>query len=335
MKTLLFLLLLIPSLSWGLTFKDGKQVDGSTNSPKVSEEKFNKKYLDPNYIFKPHEKFKWIEDTGNWSLLETHGSISQNPWNLKVETDIVRDGEYSLRFEMRDSDCYGDDCPRGDRKGAMGRSEITTLDSLSKKYSHDHGEHWYAWSMYIPKETTFHEGWTILGQFKETNGSHERNKKYKECKNDEVGLRLGFKLQDQGLILFRETCHVKKNQNKPKYYKIEKILLSNDQIDNRKDQWLDFLIHVNWSFEEDGFINLWLNDKKVYEHQGINSSVPVKYKGQLPGVLFRFGIYNGYRSKPLPPQVIYYDSFKRGKECKDVSQFYDCEILKEQNLIIK
>ena len=66
---------------------------------------------------------------------------------------------------------------------------------------------------------------------------------------------MGFKLQDQGLILFRETCHVKKNQNKAKYYKIEKILLSNDQIDNRKDQWLDFLIHVNWSFEEDGFIN--------------------------------------------------------------------------------
>ena len=27
MKTLLALLLLIPSLSWGLTFKDGKQVD--------------------------------------------------------------------------------------------------------------------------------------------------------------------------------------------------------------------------------------------------------------------------------------------------------------------
>ena len=29
MKTLLALLLLIPSLSWGLTYKDGKQVDGN------------------------------------------------------------------------------------------------------------------------------------------------------------------------------------------------------------------------------------------------------------------------------------------------------------------
>ena len=68
--------------------------------------------------------------------------------------------------------------------------------------------------MYIPEETIHHEGWTILGQFKETNGIKQRNKKYKECKNDEVGLRLGFKLQDKGLILFRETCYIKKNQNK-------------------------------------------------------------------------------------------------------------------------
>ena len=32
MKTLLFLLLLIPSLSWGLTFKDGKQVEDNKSN---------------------------------------------------------------------------------------------------------------------------------------------------------------------------------------------------------------------------------------------------------------------------------------------------------------
>ena len=34
MKTLLALLLLLPSLSWGLTFKDGKQVDEGNSSNK-------------------------------------------------------------------------------------------------------------------------------------------------------------------------------------------------------------------------------------------------------------------------------------------------------------
>jgi hypothetical protein len=138
------------------------------NKSSTNNKEYEKKYLDPNYVFKPFEILKWIEDTGNWSILETHGSISQNPWNLRYETNVVRNGKYSLRFEMRDSDCHRGDCPRGERKGAMGRSEVTISNNQSGKYSHDHGEHWYAWSMYIPKETTFHEGWTILGQFKET-----------------------------------------------------------------------------------------------------------------------------------------------------------------------
>ena len=338
MRVLLALLLLIPSLSWGLTFKDGKQVNSSTNSNDDSNKvpannkKKEQKYLDPNYVFKGHEKLKWIEEIGNWSMLETHDRISQNPWNLRYETNVVRNGKYSLRFEMHDSDCHEGDCPRGKRKGAMGRSEVTISNSLSKKYDHDHGEHWYAWSMYIPKETTYHEGWTILGQFKETSVSKERNKKYKECENNDVGLRLGFKLQEQGLVLFREACYFKKNQDNPKYYQVEKIILTTKQLKNREDRWIDFLMHVNWSYEEDGFINLWLNDKKAYEYEGINSSIPVKYKGKLPGVLFRFGIYNGFRSKPLPPQVIYYDAFKRGTECKVVSQFYDCEMIKESKL---
>ena len=87
-------------------------------------------------------------------------------------------------------------------------------------------------------------------------------------------------------------------------------------------------MHVNWSFKEDGFINLWLNDKKVYKHEGINSSIPVKYEGKLPGVLFRFGIYNGKRSRPLTPQVVYYDAFKRGKTCEKTSLWHNCSNLK-------
>jgi hypothetical protein len=92
MKTLLALLLLIPSLSWGLTFKDGEVINKSSTNNK----EYEKKYLDPNYVFKPFEILKWIEDTGNWSILETHGSISQNPWNLNIETNIVRNGNILL-----------------------------------------------------------------------------------------------------------------------------------------------------------------------------------------------------------------------------------------------
>ena len=69
-----------------------------------------KKYLEKNYVFKHEKKLKWLEKTGNWGKPETHGLISQNPWNLRYENKIVRDGKYSLRFEMRDGDCSKDDC---------------------------------------------------------------------------------------------------------------------------------------------------------------------------------------------------------------------------------
>ena len=59
-----------------------------------------------------------------------------------------------------------------------------------------------------------------------------------------------------------------------------------------------------------------------------DEKIPVKYESKLPGVLFRFGIYNGKRSRPLTPQVVYYDSFKRGKTCEKTSLWHDCSNLK-------
>jgi hypothetical protein len=31
-------------------------------------------------------------------------------------------------------------------------------------------------------------------------------------------------------------------------------------------------------------------------------------------------------------QIAYYDAFKAGNNCKNVSQFYDCEMIKESKL---
>ena len=61
-----------------------------------------KKFLDKEYIFQPEQFIKWPEKTGVWGKIETHGRIAPNPWNLSYEKEIVRDGKYSLRFEMRD-----------------------------------------------------------------------------------------------------------------------------------------------------------------------------------------------------------------------------------------
>ena len=297
-----------------------------------------KKYLEKNYVFKHEKKLKWLEKTGNWGKPETHGLISQNSWNLRYETKIVRDGKYSLRFEMRDGDCSKEDCPRGKKIGSMGRSEVGFFKPLNKKYKGDHGEVWYAWSMYLPKDTNhIDEAWTLTGQFKELGGSKYRNKKYPSCKDpgEEVGLRLGFRIKEEGLTLFRETCYIRENGKVPEYSVEEQIIIPTIELNKKKNNWLDFLMHVNWSFEKDGFINLWVNEDKLYEHKGINSSIPVAHKGKNPGVAFRFGIYNGNRFDPVKPQVLYYDSFKRGLTCKKTALWHDCNNLPSYKLKIE
>ena len=298
-------------------------------------EEIPKKYLDKNFIFKTGTPFKWLENRGNWGNFSIHGRIIKKPWSLRYEKNIVRDGKYSIRFETREKECGkggGSDCSRGKFKGSYGRSELYFDKSLSGRYYKDHGEAWYAWSMYIPEETNHvRPGYTILGQFKE-NKATIRQKKYKACRDD-AGIRLGFQLNQKGLYSFQELCTKKPNQKKPTYEVLDNLLIPTKEM---KNKWLDFLVHVNWSFKEDGFIKIWINNEIIYEHNGINSSVPYTYKGKKPGVAFRFGIYNGMReNKPIKPQIVYYDSLRRNKTCEETALWHDCNNLPSNDIKIE
>ena len=92
MKIFFTLLLLIPSLSWGLTFKDGKQVDGSSSTSTISKNGQSGK------------SYKTI----NWGNTEEHGSDSKKKWSQDVKNEFTRITNFSHRFELRAKDCGGD-----------------------------------------------------------------------------------------------------------------------------------------------------------------------------------------------------------------------------------
>ena len=330
-QTLLILCLILFALpSWGETTFSGGSISGGKISPDDNYEIGVNAGKNKNYIFKPGSLFKWKENTGNWGKFEVHGLNAQNPWSLGYEKNIVRDGNLSIRFETREKDCGKDDCDRGKFEGSYGSSELGLFQSLNDKFYKDHGEVWYAWSMFIPEETEhISPAYTILGQFKEM-AAGIRQKKFSECKDD-AGIRLGFYLVKEGMDVFRELCLIKSNSTKPVLELDNEIILQNSFMKNR---WLDFLLYVNWSFKNDGFINLWINNRLVYNRQGVNSSVPYLYKGKKPGVAFRFGIYNGKRFHKTKPQIIYYDSFKRGISCDDTALWHDCKNLPDNKFKI-
>ena len=89
LKTLIILLLLVPSLSWGLTFKDGKQVDGSSSSSTMLKNgKSGKSY-----------------ETIDWGTTEVHGRDIKKEWSQDVQNDFTRVSDFSHRFELRAKEC--------------------------------------------------------------------------------------------------------------------------------------------------------------------------------------------------------------------------------------
>ena len=278
-----------------------------------------KKYLDNNYVFKHHELIKWPEKTGVWGKIETHGRISQNAWNLTYEKKIVRDGKYSLRFEMRDGDCHRGDCGR---KNKAGRSEVSFTGSFPKNAKGHVGKVWYAWSLYIPKETQhIRPAYTILGQFKMPNDYVKQLNRIDSSGFDEncPEIPLLFKLEKKGLALVKDGVLECGDHEK-------KVIIYNKDL---HDKWHDFLLNINWTDKKNGLIEVWINNKKVYESKGktIGKLIKRKKDGAKMGPSFRFGVYNGKRFEPVKTQVVYYDSFKSGKNCKKTALFHDCKKL--------
>ena len=129
MKTLLALLLLIPSLSWGLTFSNGKQVGGNA--------------LTPSNTFQ-------IE-------------LTKNPKEAFVYTnEISRAGEKSQKFVLKHNECGAekgyDDCVNDAQ-----RTERVPKDTDNYK-----GDVvYYGFSIFLPKDfPSIHPAAVTLGQVK-------------------------------------------------------------------------------------------------------------------------------------------------------------------------
>jgi len=286
-----------------------------------------KKFLDKEYIFQPDQFIKWPEKTGVWGKIETHGRIAPNPWNLRYDKEIVRDGKYSLRFEMRDGDCNNRDC---DRSNNAGRSEVSFNGDYPKNTKGNLGNLWYAWSLFIPEGTNhIKPAYTILGQFKMPNAYTEQLDRINDSGFDEdcPEIPLLFHLDPEGIVMFKDGVEKCGGYD-------DKVIVPSANLHNK---WHDFLLNVNWTDKEDGFIDLWVNEKKIYNYKGktIGKLLKRKKDGKKMGPNFRFGIYNGERFEAVKTLVAYFDAFKSGKNCKKTALFHDCKNLPTTNLNIE
>jgi hypothetical protein len=79
-----------------------------------------------------------------------------------------------------------------------------------------------------------------------------------------------------------------------------------------KGKWVDWVVHVKWSYKSDGFLKIWKDGQLITNYQG-----PTTYNDLKPQ-LFKFGIYKAWWNHELPPRrntlILYYDEVRIGDE---------------------
>jgi len=322
-KTLLILLLLIPSLSWGLTFKDGKQVDGSSSSSTILK----------------NGQSGMSYKTINWGDTSIHGRDSNKEWSQDVKNEFTRIGEFSHRFELRAKDCGGDDCSRGSYEGEYGRTEAGLHYQSSNQHRGEYGENWYAWSFYLDDSELkpfIDEHMFSLGQFKQMY-TDEVKKKYSHCDtaNDSYnGVTLMFKYKPDhgGLGVSREYCNEKGSYKLVSKYN---VVIDKSDLFNK---WHDIIFNIKWG--DNGYIKLFINGDLQYSETGyISPQVYVSKKKMYDSPTFRYGVYSNNVPKEYTGKLVaWFDGLARGRKCTDKTFSkllnelgYDCDNLADKD----
>ena len=201
----------------------------------------------------------------------------------------IRRGKNAIRFEVRPGDC-GRNSDWNDCKNDRERHELS-----QRTNRHVAGDnYWFAYSLFIPEDTP--SIWPTkvhIGQLQQDNP---------------VFWLMSW--TTQGYLVdvappgrFGRTLHTRK------------II----DADDLKGKWHDILLNMRFSTEKDGYLRIYLNNKKMYEYNGKTIDKGEKNR-------FKFGIYRSFVSRYIkvkrvdeaPKQVVYFDEVHRGTKLAKV-----------------
>ena len=337
-KTLFTLLLLIPSLSWGLTFKDGKQVDSSSsnNQNDIIEDKPSDVFLLRNAGLSSEDTTLNVPSGSELASknLRNRYSVYKNimkkiDYNiLSVITDDTRFGDTALVFRVG-KDCIGIklDCARGEPDGGdYTRAEFAPIDYYGKFKDN-------AWTSYSFKIVSEPEEWSpelvYIQQWHISNDSLPPM--------HGLGIRKEF-----GLIFRAETMMGLQivNDNNPycnsgKYCQVKDLeLLALEWDDVRKGEWIDVVQNIN--FDDDpnkGYIKVWINGNLIIDHKGSTnwSKLPGFNTNEELVWSYKYGLYTRFRGHEM---AVAYDELSLARSCEKLkieNLGYSCNELINQS----
>lgn len=234
-----------------------------------------------NEKFISNSRISWLSKYGEWevqSANKTHSiARAQSP---------TRNSEESLRFEIRKNEIWVKS------NHASYRSEVSTNDFPSMG-----AEKWYGFSLYLPADFPIEDNRLILAQW------WAKTKKHLGEVSRSPILQLRFAGGDLEVILRwyqDKIVHDDEKYNQVKLYKFKKFPLG---------QWNDFVFHIKWMPDENGFIETWWNGKKIIDYKGVTENQ------DEVGPMFKFGLYRDQTDKTY---ISYFSEYRTGNSYEEV-----------------
>jgi hypothetical protein len=210
--------------------------------------------------------------------------------SVNLVTAPVRRGRYAARFELRLLDPLVTGTFRNEL--SVGRHGYPEIAAMGQEY-------WYGFSIYIPAD------WENDGLRDELAQFHAPPDPGEIWRNPP----LGFDTKDGNWEIWNRWDR-RAIQTDNAYESGHRLLWKGAL---QKGQWNDWVVHVKWSYQSDGFLEIWLNDQKVVDDNGPNC-----YNDQSQRY-FKWGVYKRAWSNEGPPfatdkRVIYNDELRIGDE---------------------
>lgn len=202
------------------------------------------------------------------------------PYSITVQKEIVRNGKYAARFELRKGDVF---LSNGIPDGFRAELKDTYRATVG-------GEDWYSFSVYLPKDFPIHGNRFVFGQWNASpdNAAEEALERSPPLSQRFINGKFRITLYKEPLLKTFPAAG-------------KKVIF--ETKDFALGRWHDFVYQIKWS-HKNGFVNAWRNGEKFLSYEG-----PIGYDDK-EGPYFKFGLY---RDDVPETYVAYFDDYRRGK----------------------
>lgn len=222
-----------------------------------------------------YSDFETIESLNRW------GKELSRPTNITLSNDVSRKGRTAVKFEFTRDDT---------KKGGL-RAELKLNHELDK-------ERWYGMSHFLPSDWARDPQPEIVSQWHSSPDLH--------LGEGWISPPLGLNIRNDRyyVIVLWDSKKVTPQgqwQGKKEF----------DLGPVEKNKWVDWVFHINWSYNSDGVLEIWKNKQKVVNYRGPIGFNDEKYPYFKMGI-YKWGWYGWAHESTTHKRVLYIDEVRIG-----------------------